>query len=278
MRTGMACLVSIMTTVGPASQPASADQCHEDVQAGIVVGFTGPSHSVELIRAGQRVSIGFFSELRGGDRFRLVELGRLSIQRADGGVQNASSVDIWFCVREAPRLTWWRNAQRIMGDSLTAARDDTEDLLTRGDGQLALAPPGLEDRSAIVGAGHRHLALAWQGGIPPFSVEILRADRTAVVSEANINARLLRLREPRSLPPDRYSVRVHDATGASVEGGFTALNTAPEPSSPEAAMGAAGELFAVGPTRAFDAFLVLSPFRQRSNVAKRLMDLVIARQ
>lgn len=273
--TGLSLALALATALVPR---AAAADC-TDLKAGVVVDFQGGSANYELIRGERRVAISFFSEARNGDRLRLLQAGRISIQRGNGQIQNISQVGSWFCIRSGPPVRPFDNFVRNLGDLLTAARDGVGSLITRGDGDLALAPRTLADGTAVVGTGSRSLALAWQGGVAPFSVEIGQAGRAPIVSEADIHARLLRLREPRMLASGRYTVRVRDATGAVVEGTFSASGHAPaNPGSAEEAMGIAARLLEAGPSHAYDAFLVLSPFRAQSQSASQLMDLVTVDQ
>ncbi|MFZ4746717.1 MAG: hypothetical protein ACOYLK_07460 [Sphingomonas sp.] len=273
-----AVVLAVVAVVAITEAPAEAADCVE-LPAGAVVDFAGPSRNYELLRNRQRLTIAFYSELRGGDQLRLLLPGSISIQPATGPAQAATKVGQWFCIRSGPPVTWVNNTVRTVGNLLTAARDGVGSLISRGDGDLVLTPTVLADGTARVGGGSRYLAFAWRGGAAPFSLELGQAGSAPLVLEADINARMLRLREPRRLVAGRYQLRVKDALGSVVKGEFTVTETRPDnPSSAAEAMATAGRLLSQGPAYAYDAFLVVSPFRAQSESASELMDLVISSQ
>ncbi len=272
--------IPILTLVAAllAAAPVQAQAC-TPLQAGVIVDFAGKSDGYELVRARASIEIAFFFEVRGGDRLQLRRPGLVSIQRADGTIQTVTALGQLYCFEAATNVSWLNNAVRMLGELLTKERNGVGSLITRNE-MLMLAPSTLAQRHARVAPGERGFALAWNAGTAPFAVEMNGPDGRQLVAEDKIEARLLRLRLPLGLAPGSYQLRVRDARGALAQGGFTveAGLLLPAAATPEQAMAAAGALLAQGPERAYDALLVLAPYRRQSESVSELMNLIVNHQ
>ena len=259
---------------------AKADECSElekkmVIDTGVVIDMDIATHAIELRRKGQRTVVGFFTELKGGDRIRIVTPGVLTLQRANGEFFYIREAGKWFCVLSGPRLSWWDNARSSVGEMLTSAKDGVDDLLTRNDEAFRIAPQDVAAGIAQIDAGKRHLSLSWLGGEAPFTVTISQRGQSALVAETDINARLLRIMSTmRDVAPGIYTVEVRDANGHTATGGFTASGRVQLPNGSHEAISRAGVLLATEPTQSYEALLLLGPYRSESKAASDLMDVV----
>jgi hypothetical protein len=260
--------------VSSGSAIAQAKQCRS-LNPGVVIVMEGGSQAFELMRKGQRTKVGYYTELQEGDRIRMVAAGLLRIQQANGQFVSIQEMGSWFCIVAGPRLTWWNNATRSIGELLTVEQDGVDDLLTRNDESFQIAPRDVAAGTARIGTGKRYLALSWFGGEAPFNVTISKPGQSALVAETNINARLLRLTSAvRDVAPGTYTVEVRDADGRTVTGSFTASGSVDLPDGSDEALARAGALLAAEPAQLYEAFLLLSPYRRDSKAASDLMNII----
>lgn len=254
----------------------SAPPACSTVPAGVVVDYAGRSSDYEFLRAGRPIAFGLYSEVREGDRLRVASSGgRISLSAADGSITTVKPAHGRVCVARGSIPWWGSNAWKLVGDLFTASRNRMRDLVTR-DGKLALAPPDLAGGTAKVTAGRRNIALAWNGGLGPFSVEV-EGPAGTLVSETGVKAGILRLRDPRDIVPGRHRVAVRDRLGNVVTGQFEAVEgkLPPEPGTAAEALAVAGEILASGADRRLDAFMYLSPRRVPEETIAEVMDMLV---
>ncbi len=247
------------------------------LNAALIVDFEGGAESYRLTRGSAFMPVGILRPLRDGDRVRvLTPGGELILQMADRSLRRLRQADGEQCVSQT-RPSWLGNMATRLGEALTVSRLGRWYGVGRGSngtGQaLSLAHPDLRDGTARVSAGERHVGLAWNGGEPPFSVDIVGPGNRVIVRERVYENALL-LGAPRSIAPGRYLVSVRDSRGAFVRGAFLAGRFRPparEAASSAEALVTAAELYEAGPDRSLDAFLVLSPHYEKETTVGWMM-------
>jgi hypothetical protein len=270
--------LALLAPLAPASAEAGRPDC---LRAVVVVDFAGTAGQYRLIRDNRRHPVAVFTPLRDGDRLAVTTpSGALFVQLADRSVRPLSARDGEQCVAQR-RPTVISNARMRLGELLSLRRLGNWYGIGRGDGnsqgRFALALPDLAAGTARVRAGERRLALAWRGGEPPFTVEVIGPGARAIVHEERFYPRLLLLDAPRRIGSGAHLVRIRDARGAVAEGAFRAGNFLPAPPPPASsaeALVAAAALYEAGPGRSFDAFMLLSPFYQEGSTAGWMMALL----
>lgn len=250
------------------------DRCSE-VPAGVILDYIGPVGDYRLVRSGSPLAIAVYRELKSGDDLRILSpTGRLSVGHGDGSIRQLNASDGRVCFSKGSAPSWIGNLWARFGELIAKARNGEGGLITR-DGDLHLAPADLARGTALVISGQRPFALLWGGGVAPYTVSVVGSSG-AIVSESNLSATMLRLKDSRNIAPGMYRVMVRDAAGGQVAGQFRAV-VQPGPTtavSPDAAILAAGEALSRGDDRRFEAFLLLAPHRASDKSVAAMVDVL----
>jgi hypothetical protein len=258
----------------PTTPAAAQGEC-KLVTAGIVLDFAGAPDGYRLQRGGRDIAFGTYAELRPGDRVRVVSRGgSMAVARGDDTVTRFGYEDGTICIAPGRVPSWAGNVWQMFGDLIRRRRSGEGSLVTRGR-ELALLPPDLARGSARVTVGLRPFAVAWYGGVAPFAVTV-SGPSGIIVSEAGLDAQVLRLQDPRNLMAGTYTVTVRDAVGANVSGAFTAIRegSVVVAGTAEAAILAAGAKLGKGQDRRFDAFISLAPYRKQNESAAAIAEVL----
>lgn len=208
-----------------------------------VVRFSHPPAKYSVLRNNHPLPVTFNMSLINGDVVVVNEpsatLGIRFVDSRDVSISKANSPYRIESRATKPEvtsnflLTLWSNVTKAQtaGSRSTSTRDtaSAQTVWANPDTQpLALRLPGLSDATAQIAAGERHLMLRWEGGKPPFRVQVRAADGKLLCDEAGIPSRVLAIRSHTvALPPGRYGVRISDSADAAVNGGFAAVANAP---------------------------------------------------
>lgn len=276
----MAPLVALAIIGGTAQ--ASPREC-EGLDASAVIDFRGASDGYRLRRVGRDIPVERFMDLLDYDRIEVVRPdGEISLQLPDRRLKRLHASDKPQCIRRAA-TGLLPNVYHRLRELLSRSSQLSWVGIGRGQaerGPLRLELADLAGGTAVVAAGERRMAVAWRGGNPPFSVTVTGSNGARLVDERGYR-RLMRLK-PRRIAPGRYEVVVRDSAGTAAKGVFTAVA---DPSArplvegdPDSAVAAAAELYASGPQRSFDAFMLLSPYydEREANTPGLMMEIIAA--
>lgn len=251
------------------------------ISALLIADFDGAPADYRFTRGGRPARLANFAPLQTRDELQVLASGRsLTVQLSNRSTRRLTRQDGPQCIVR-PGASVGGNARREFGELITQRRLGRWYGIGRGDGDAGgpfrLAFQDLLAGNAMVSAGDRRMALSWFGGEPPFIVDVVAPGGRAIVHEERIYERILLLNEPRRLSAGFYLVRVRDARGEATEGRFRAGHfppAAPMPASADTALLAAADLYAAGPDRTLDAFMLLSPFYEERSTAGWMMLLL----
>lgn len=260
-----------LIAVGPA--PAA------DTVAAHVVKLSHQTAKYQVLRDKHALPITYNMSLRNGDVVVVIDaaavMGLRYVDSRTVDVTKASSPYIVLSKATKPEvtsnflMTLWQNVTKAQnaGFRSTSTRDVDPGAVSAGlDRQaLSLGIPGLADASAQIAAGDRHLLLRWSGGRAPYRVVVRGGEGKVLVDEANIPTRVLAIGSHTvHFAPGAYRFEVTDGAGASVQGGFSAIEglRVPTPDAGGDAVDAATQtaaLLAAGddPSRYYEAYLQL---------------------
>jgi hypothetical protein len=205
---------------------ALSTQAFACTAAGVIIRIEGDPAAISIRHAdgGQVTRPRILEVVCGGDNVHAQKGASVTLSLDGVGpvlVTNAYTVGVR---RGAPSLAG--NAYRAIGDQVMP---DMKRLpwtvrLKGGDDPLSFALPDMALGTQVIPAGSRALLIRVAGGEAPYKATL--AGETAPLAVTSLGADILFL--PASLQPGRYSVKVQDASGDTVEAQFTVTAT-PEP-------------------------------------------------
>lgn len=187
--------------------------------------FGGKPSDYELKRAGQSIPIEYYLELRPCDELSVLNLTKgheLALKRDDGSEEKVTIDNSPYYVQSYGKppgiitnvIAWvgrWTTGRVKAGEDRSLVSLTTRTEVAPVAISVPLAPGG----TAKLAAGTRPLHLYWQGGEPPFRLQLIAtADNRIVMDERDIRPQAHHWRftsAPIGLEPGQYRLEIGDA-------------------------------------------------------------------
>jgi len=195
-------------------------------EVGVIVDYSPPGSALYLDRNGAKQAAGIATLVQAGDKIQLPANSSVTVELAGSRRLSASGPGTWE-VPAAPALgsiaAYFHRLALIMEPDYRVSASAVTRGLKMCKREPITAP--LLPEGARVKAGERGLSLAWNGGCPPYRLE-LKSEHGSLRVESGLALPEFRF-ETVSLDPGPYSVSITDAVGTSVTFPFAARMDAP---------------------------------------------------
>lgn len=209
----------------------SSTSAWSGVEVGWIEDISGNAADVDVVRNGKKIDAVRFLPIQNGDRVSVANNSPTKVTVSFGNGRNSDTIDKSHALTvkqtgEVPSV-----ATNLMAWVVSLGKKEPQDqrvvmasTRTSSDSSNKLNIPLLPDEATLI-AGKRPLALAWQGGKPPYEVTLVRRD-TREVSARFSELNTTQIIKDVSLSPGVYELVVRDSASAAwrekvlaVEGG-----------------------------------------------------------